>query len=128
MRLACTVALLCSGFLCANCANSLAPKLPDSLTVVSAVTLTPAQVTAIQTAVRARLKDPASAAFGGIAAGSNSEGTIQVCGLVNAKNSYGGYNGMTTYAGDLRGTSFTFGGLGSEIGFGCEQQGLRPSG
>jgi hypothetical protein len=45
------------------------------------------------------LKDPESARFGHIAAGRDSEGNIFVCGLVNAKNSYGGYTGEQPYMG-----------------------------
>lgn len=51
-------------------------------------------------AVRGKLKDPDSAKFSGIYATSKPEmvGDPIVCGLVNAKNSYGGYVGNVMFA------------------------------
>lgn len=39
------------------------------------------------------LKDPESARFGVMNAAKQLDGTITICGWVNAKNSYGGYSG-----------------------------------
>ena len=44
--------------------------------------------------VISRLKDPESARFAEIWALQGSNGNRSICGLVNAKNSYGGYTGM----------------------------------
>ncbi len=46
-----------------------------------------------------RLKDPESARFGKMWAARDTEGVVTVCGLVNAKNSYGGYTGMSPFIG-----------------------------
>lgn len=59
--------------------------------------------TAIVNGVRARLKDPMSAVFGGAVAKRDPEGFVYVCGSVNAKNSYGGYTGHQPYSGMLVG-------------------------
>jgi hypothetical protein len=51
--------------------------------------ITDAQITAVKGAVMDELKDPESARFSGIEACGTTR-VIIVCGLVNAKNSYGG--------------------------------------
>lgn len=58
---------------------------------------------AIMNGVRARLKDPASAIFGGVVAKKDASGFVYVCGSINAKNSYGGYTGDKPYSGMLAG-------------------------
>lgn len=68
--------------------------------------LTAAQVTAVQNGVRGALKDPESARFGSIVAGTNSKGTIISCGWVNAKNSFGGYTGEKPFMGVLTSGGF----------------------
>lgn len=55
----------------------------------------------VMRAVRARLKDPESARFGEMRAAKDSEGRITVCGYANAKNSFGGYVGMSPFSGGL---------------------------
>jgi hypothetical protein len=65
--------------------------------IVSEVTLTPAQSAALEARIREKLKDPGSAQFGKRIAGRNELGSIVVCGLVNARNSFGGYTGMGPY-------------------------------
>jgi len=57
------------------------------------VELTPAQREAVESGVRAGLKDPGSAIFGSMAAAAGQHGQFVVCGYVNAKNSFGGYTG-----------------------------------
>lgn len=52
-------------------------------------------------AVRAKLRDPASAVFESVAAGRNDKlqaNRAGVCGYVNAKNGYGGYAGRQRFA------------------------------
>ncbi len=67
-------------------------------------TLTSEQVKAVQDGVRNRLKDPASAMFSGeIRAAKAADGEITACGLVNAKNSFGGYVGSSLFIAMLRG-------------------------
>ncbi len=63
------------------------------------VTLEAKDVAAVQDAVRARLKDPGSAQFGRapLSAARNPNGSIAVCGLVNSKNSFGGYSGARPF-------------------------------
>jgi hypothetical protein len=48
-------------------------------------------------AVAAQMKDPASAQFRGLKSGKTGTGFVFVCGEVNAKNSYGGYNGYRPF-------------------------------
>src|SRR5215211_5246452 len=73
-------------------------------TVTQPTTLTAAQRSTVEQFVRSVLKDPESARFGDIRAGSAAEG-ITICGQVNAKNSFGGYTGMTTFFGVLQNTT-----------------------
>lgn len=47
--------------------------------------------------VAAALKDPESARFSDWKAYRNSNGTVDVCGKVNAKNSFGGYSGAAWF-------------------------------
>jgi hypothetical protein len=74
--------------------------------VTASADLTPAQRATIEAAIRVRLKDPESARFGEFKAGRAEDG-MTVCGQVNGKNSYGGYGGMSTFFGSLRGATFT---------------------
>lgn len=59
--------------------------------------------TAVVDGVKARLKDPVSAIFGGVVAKKDPDVVVYVCGSVNAKNSYGGYTGHEPYSGMLIG-------------------------
>jgi hypothetical protein len=63
-------------------------------------TLSAAETKAVHEAVRSSLKDPESARFGRALAGK-LKGDVLVCGMVNAKNSYGGYTGEKPYFGLL---------------------------
>ncbi|MGB3503492.1 MAG: hypothetical protein WBA44_17865 [Mesorhizobium sp.] len=50
------------------------------------------------------LKDPYSAIFSGVTLAARwPDGTLTVCGLVNAKNSYGGYTGAGPYIAKVQG-------------------------
>jgi hypothetical protein len=67
------------------------------------ITLSAEQVKQIQSGVLASLKDPDSAKFSGpMVATKKSNDDIHACGLVNAKNSYGGYVGDSPYIATLR--------------------------
>jgi len=52
---------------------------------------------AIEQAVKSDLKDPDSAKFKHFVAFNDEKGGIAACGLVNSKNSYGGYFGDRMY-------------------------------
>ena len=64
---------------------------------VSPAKLNAKQITAAQQAVRAKLKDPESARFRKQVTGADPTGILYACGMVNAKNSYGGYTGEKPY-------------------------------
>jgi dUTPase len=82
----CAAAALVSG-----CAASVAEK-------TDLVTLTPAMREEVAAGIKKQLKDPASAQFGPMsAARSVKTGLINVCGTVNAKNSFGGYTGAVRF-------------------------------
>lgn len=51
-----------------------------------------------KTAVKQRLKDPESAEFNSVHT-VDYQGSLVVCGYVNAKNSFGGKNGMQRFVG-----------------------------
>ncbi|ELP5232515.1 hypothetical protein R1Z32_001391 [Citrobacter freundii] len=57
--------------------------------------LTKQEINAVETAVKGHLKDPESARFKHSKFVSNGKGAY--CGLVNSKNSYGGYAGNTPF-------------------------------
>ncbi len=94
-----TVAILFSAVLLSGCAGT-------GNKVTASADLTPAQRATIEAAVRVQLKDPESARFGEFKAGRAADG-MTVCGQVNGKNSFGGYGGMSTFFGSLRGGTFT---------------------
>lgn len=74
--------------------------------MTSAYSLSPAEQQTVQEYVVGSLKDPDSARFGQIAAAKADNGTIYVCGYVNARNSFGGYTGMQPYLGQMIGPVF----------------------
>jgi hypothetical protein len=59
----------------------------------------------IEQAVRTNLRDPSSAQFSGMRSTKMADGTVIVCGLVNAKNSFGGYVGDELYFAKIRGNA-----------------------
>jgi hypothetical protein len=73
----------------------------SSLKAHNPVKLTDADITAIKDGVRKSLKDPESASFGAMKAGSGDGTTaaVTVCGYVNAKSSFGGYIGEQLFVG-----------------------------
>ena len=56
---------------------------------------------AIEKGVRERLKDPESARFGAMSAATTPKGGVVVCGMVNARNAFGGYAGAAPFFGTL---------------------------
>lgn len=85
----------------AGCNEHTAGATQSAATVHKPITLTAAQRGLIEKAVRATLKDPDSAKFGDIRAGVSGTGSTNVCGLVNAKNSFGGYVGQQPFTATL---------------------------
>lgn len=90
--------------LLSGCITSSAP--PPATTssapkILAPYTLAKDEVSAVEKGVREVLKDPDSARFGRMVAGSNGADTVTVCLMVNAKNSYGGYTGEKPYMGLL---------------------------
>lgn len=69
------------------------------------ITLSAAQRTIVESGIRSRLKDPDSAKFGEMLAGTDASGATRVCGWVNAKNSFGGYGGPQIFAGQIAGAA-----------------------
>jgi hypothetical protein len=70
------------------------------------------QITMVQNAVKFSLQDPGAAQFGIIKGGKDQDGKVVVCGLVNAKNNFGGYTGMT-FTGEINsGGSFNVAAMG----------------
>lgn len=97
MKRAALVVLLLAG----GCQTQPAPQ-----EVYTSTDLTSAQIQAVHTGVRGALKDPESARFGSIVAGTNADGVVFACGWVNAKNSFGGYTGEKPYMGVLTSGGF----------------------
>jgi hypothetical protein len=80
----------------------------QSIQSVEVIKLSSSATKSLESAVRDGLKDPSSAQFGRYiafnATDANGATITGACGYVNAKNSYGGYGGMTPYiATGLRG-------------------------
>ena len=67
--------------------------------------LLPSERDAIEAAIRAKLRDPASVRFGEMATKRTDRGVL-VCGVVNAKNSSGRYASRTPFIGSLSGKGF----------------------
>lgn len=58
--------------------------------------LTDQEVQVVQKAVQRSLRDPQSAQFGELSASSDGS-MVLICGLVNARNAYGGYTGFQPF-------------------------------
>ena len=74
---------------------------PETSKVPGRFVLNDTQLALMQTRVRTALKDD-SAQFGAYAAATDEEGTVKVCGLVNAKSGSGGHIGIHSVYGHLR--------------------------
>jgi hypothetical protein len=59
--------------------------------------LSAAEEKAVEDSVTEQLKEPLSARFSATVAAKETNGSILVCGNVNAKNSLGGYTGMKPF-------------------------------
>jgi hypothetical protein len=73
---------------------------PDPVSVAgpyTPTTLTSTQVSAVKNSVSAKLREPGTAKFGEIAGALDAAGNLHVCGMVNAKNGFGGFTGMSPF-------------------------------
>ena len=95
-----TVALIITMLMLSACVTPSTDAQPERN--VELIQLSSSGVKSLESAVSDTLKDPSSAQFGQYIAFSiiDEDGTITTgaCGYVNAKNSYGGYGGMTPYS------------------------------
>ena len=82
------------------------------------VAVSPALQRAIEEAVRNDLKDPESARFKHAVAFKDKDGGVAACGIVNAKNSYGGYTGFTPYRAFIAESKGKYTGAGAIFGGG----------
>ena len=71
------------------------------------VSLAPQQMQLVYSGVQRMLSDPASAQFGQIVAGRKPDGTVYVCGSVNARTSSGAFTGDQPFYGTLDQREFT---------------------
>lgn len=95
----------------------------SSIPTGTPVVLTDEMRAQIETGTKQVLKDPESARFGTIAGARTPDGNISVCGMVNAKNSFGGYTGEQPFFGVLHPTGyFEFRTMGGSDG---DRLGLR---
>lgn len=62
-----------------------------------ATPMQPSDQVVLERAFAAGLKDPESAQTKGVQAFQSPNGNRTICGLVNSKNSFGGYNGFQTF-------------------------------
>ena len=88
---------LCCALLLAGCNAPPNVAVPPPTTPGVPYTLTAAQTKALQSSISAQLKDPESARFSVTKATKGPSGLVMACGLVNAKNSLGGYVGAQPY-------------------------------
>lgn len=103
----CSVAVLALGALAACGPNAQQPG-QQGPTPGTPHNLTAAELRVVQRDLRAALIDPESARFGDTFASRSAEGVVTVCGYVNSRNRFGGYAGMSPFAGVLiaNGTRF----------------------
>jgi hypothetical protein len=78
-----------------------------SVEVYQRVSLGPQQMQLVYSGVQRLLSDPASAQFGQIVAGRKPDGTVYVCGSVNARTSSGAFTGDQPFYGTLDQREFT---------------------
>lgn len=93
------VALILAVAMCGGCAIQPATDEPPEANLI--VHLDEPTRRIIEDSVRSQLKDPGSATFRNINASSTDRSGTSACGLVNAKNSYGGYTGDQPFIGLL---------------------------
>lgn len=90
---------------CAGCSSTTMSNV-TAAPATTPVALRAPDVDNVKLGVSALLRDPPSAVFGRIAAARAADGTTYVCGLVNAKNGFGGYTGEVPFAGTLAADRF----------------------
>jgi hypothetical protein len=94
--------------LLAGCAADPAPQVQTgSAEIYQRVSLGPQQMQLVYSGVQRVLSDPASAQFGEIYAGRKPDGTVYVCGSVNARTSSGAFTGDQPFYGTLDQRGFT---------------------
>jgi hypothetical protein len=94
--------------LLAGCAADPAPQAQTgSVEVCQRVSLAPQQAQLVYSGVQRVLSNPASAQFGQIFAGRKPDGTVYVCGSVNARTSSGAFTGDQPFYGTLDQRGFT---------------------
>ena len=94
--------------LLAGCAADHAPHAQTgSVEVYQRVSLAPQQTQLVYSGVQRVLSNPASAQFGQIFAGRKPDGTVYVCGSVNARTSSGALTGDQPFYGTLDQREFT---------------------
>lgn len=101
-----TIALLALLLVGCGTTNEWKPPPPVPVEKNQPYSMSKAEITLVETTLRDRMKDPNSTQFRKIGAVVKSDGTIRVCGEVNSKNSFGGYNGFSPFAGDLSNNGF----------------------
>lgn len=74
---------------------------PAVQAVERTIVLKSSQVESVKRGVKKALKDPESARFDSLRAGVDKDQVTVVCGLVNARNAYGGYTGPQPFMGVL---------------------------
>jgi hypothetical protein len=94
--------------LLAGCAADPGPQAQTgSVEVYQRVSLAPQQAQLVYSGVQRVLSNPASAQFGQIFAGRKPDGTVYVCGSVNARTSSGAFTGDQPFYGTLDQREFT---------------------
>lgn len=76
--------------------------------------LSPEQEQTISEAFKAVLLDPESGMISGLAAAESANGTLSVCGYINAKNRFGGYTGKVPFFGTFRDARFEVRSVGQD--------------
>jgi hypothetical protein len=73
------------------------PTLAPRFAKVPQRALSPQELETVKNGILAQLKDPDSAKFGIMIAGTERDGSLLICGLVNSRNSFGGYTGALPF-------------------------------
>ena len=103
------VAITSAAFLLAGCGAGQLTEV--QLQPLQSLPLSTEQIAMVQNAVKFSLQDPVAAQFGIIKGGKDQNGKVVVCGLVNAKNNFGGFTGMT-FTGEINSGAFKVAAMG----------------
>ncbi|MFD2112051.1 hypothetical protein [Thiorhodococcus fuscus] len=87
-------------------------RIPPQAQAPTSISLSKSQINAIRSSINSRLKDPYSSKFHTIR-GAKKDKAVYACGMVNAKNAFGGYVGKRPFLGIFDGSRFVVGGLAS---------------